>query len=266
MSGFSRFLEVMSLFSDRQSEWTVPAISDSLAIPQSTVYRTVRDLTRAGFLEPASDANYRLGGAFSQYDRIVRLTDPLVKAARPLLHELVIQARTPCVGLVARLYDRTVMCVADEISTGADFRSSYERGRPMPLTRGATSKVILANLPARQTTKLLSGDLDSERGPFKRNAQEFRKHLTDIRRQGHCLSRGEVDAGMVGLAAPLIVPEFTILGSLSLVTEAERLDSAAERRLVLLLVSSASLLAEEIRGSIRERKRPPKPANLGHSK
>lgn len=248
MSGFDRFPRVLRLFSDREPVWTVQAISDALNVPQSTVYRTVRDLMKAGFLETATGATYRLGAAFSEFDRIIRLTDPLVQAARPMLHDVVMQAHTPCVGLVSRVYNGTVMCVADEISGDVEFRSSYERGRPMPLTRGATSKIILANLPTRQLNRLLTADLDREpAGPFRRNADEFRGHLADIRKRGYCVTRGEIDPGKVGLAAPVIVPELGIFGSLSLVTEAKSLEDAVERRLVLLVVSSASLLTETLR-------------------
>ena len=47
------------------------------------------------------------------------------------------------------------MCVADTVPTDARVKTSYERGRPRPLTRGATSKVILAQLPTRRLTSLL---------------------------------------------------------------------------------------------------------------
>jgi DNA-binding IclR family transcriptional regulator len=121
----------------------------------------------------------------------------------------------------------------------------------MPLTRGATSKVILANLPSRRLSKLLSASLEREQaGPFGRRTQDFRIHLGDIRKRGYCVSRGEVDPGKVGLAAPVVVPEIGIYGSLSLVAEANGLDDGIERRLILLLVSSASLLAEDLRGKL----------------
>lgn len=253
MSGFNRFVNILRLFTDQESVWTVQGISEVLTVPQSTVYRTVRDLVKAGFLETATGANYRLGAAFSQYDRVIRLTDPLVQAARPLLHEVVMQARIPCVGLVSRIYNDSVMCIADEISGDVSFRSSYERGRPMPLTRGATSKVILANLPARRLTKLLAASLDREQaGPFEPGTEDFRAYLGDIKKRGYCVTRGEIDPGKVGLAAPVAVPEIGIYGSLSLVAEAKGLEDGVERRLILLLVSSASLLAEELRSQLSD--------------
>jgi hypothetical protein len=48
---------------------------------------------------------------------------------------------------------------------------------------------------------------------------------------------------------PVAIPEQALVASLSLVVNGTDLDDASERRLVLLLVSSASLLTEALRRS-----------------
>jgi DNA-binding IclR family transcriptional regulator len=245
MAGLQRYLSVLRLFDEKHHQWTVPELADALSVPASTVYRTVRDLLHAGFLESATEAKYRLGSFFVEFDRLVRLTDPLYRSSTPLLRELVAQARIPCVAVLARLYGDTVICIADHHSPDANIHTSYERGRPRPLMRGATSKVILAQLPSRRLTKLLAS-ADLEPGPFRKNEKEFRDELTTIRKRGYTITRGEVDKGLVGIAAPVAAQDRTVTGSLSLVVSAQNLDEAAERRLVLLVVSSASLLTEEL--------------------
>jgi DNA-binding IclR family transcriptional regulator len=81
---------------------------------------------------------------------------------------------------------------------------------------------------------------------------EFREELAAIRRRGYSITRGEVDRGLVGLAVPVPVPSEALIASLSLVVKATDLDEAIERRLVLLLVSSASLLVESLRADEAE--------------
>ncbi len=100
-----------------------------------------------------------------------------------------------CVGLVASLYGDTVMCVADAAAGDPPFRSSYERGRPMPLLRGATSKVILADLPTRRLKQLI-GRAPEFAGDDARDT--FRKSLAFVRRQGYFVGRGEIDPGLAG--------------------------------------------------------------------
>lgn len=243
MAGFARFVAVLRLFDETASTWTAPDLSDALGVPTSTLYRTLRELVAAGFLESANDGGYRLGPAFIEFDRLLRLTDPLVAAGRAALHDVVMQAHTPCVALLSRLYNDQVMCVADEAGRETPFRSSYERGRPMPLTQGATSKVILAHLPARQLNKLIGAPRD---GDAKKHAA-LRKDLAEIRKKGYCSTASEIDPGLAGIAAPVIVREAGIVASLSLVTDDSLLDDGQRRRLVLLVVSAASLVTEDLR-------------------
>ncbi len=246
MSGFSRYHSVLELFTEARPSWTVPGISQSLGLPGSTAYRTVRELVKAGFLEPSAGASYRLGAAFIVYDRRIRLTDPLVQAGYGILQEAVRQAHIPCVGLLARLYHETVMCIADEATSGADFRSSYQRGRLMPLTKGATSKVILAQLNGRKLSKLLKTVAEDPQ-PFGYTVEEFKDNLGRIRKGGYCISRGEIDAGLVGIAAPIVASDLGIIASLSLVLSSDGLSNAIERRITLLTVSSAALVSEQLR-------------------
>ena len=243
MAGLSRFVDVLRLFGEAKSDWTVPEIAEALGVPASTVYRTVRELLAASFLEPAREGHYRLGAVFIEYDRLIRMTDPLVRAGSALLRDVALQARIPCVAVLCRLYGDTVMCIAEETAQAPPFWTSYERGRPRPLTRGATSKVILAQLPTRRLKKLLAHEPSH---PFAMSPAELREELAAIRKRGYCVTRGEVDHGLMGLAVPVSIPDQALNASLSLIVKATDLDQAGERRLVLLLVSSASLLTEAL--------------------
>ncbi len=241
MSGLSRFIEVLRLYDTsipgNSESWTVPEMALTLSAPASTLYRTVRELTRAGFLESTGEAHYRLGPAFIEFERLLRINDPLVRLGRPVMSDLLRQAGIPCVVLMARYYNGEVMCVADETAPGAAFRSSYERGRPMPTIRGATSKVILANLPSRTLTKLI--------GPRSATVQ-LRKELQAIRRAGYLSTASEIDPGLAGIAAPVIGTTTGTTASLTFVCEEATLDEATRRRLILLVVSAASLLSEAL--------------------
>jgi DNA-binding IclR family transcriptional regulator len=235
MAGLQRYMAALRLFNEAQPTWTVPDMADALGAPQSTVYRTIRDLLAEGLVEASTDARYRLGPAFIEFDRLTRLTDPLLRAGAHVLEQTVTQAGLPCVGLLSRLYADEVMCIADRASGDARFLPSYERGRPMPLTQGATSKVILARLPARRLAKLLAHAGKAQDAALKRE-------LATVRRQGFLVSRGEIDAGLAGLAAPIVCEDAGLVASLSLVVEAERLDAFSESRLVLMLVSAGAMI------------------------
>jgi DNA-binding IclR family transcriptional regulator len=243
MSGLSRFLAVLRCFDEAKSNWTVQELAEAIDVPTSTVYRTVRELVANGFLEPSIEAHYRLGSAFVEFDRMIRLTDPLVKHGSPLLRDLVAEVRFPCVAVLARLYGDRVICAADERFDGEELVTSYERGRPMPLTRGATSKTILAQLPGRRLKKLLSTSEDQKSTPSLR---EFQTELLSVRKRGYCITQGEVDKDLRGIAVPVSNGDLAISASISIIVRADSISEAMERRFVLLLVSAANLLAQSL--------------------
>ena len=247
MAGIDRYMNVLHLFTTEKSQWTVPEVSAALAVPTSTTYRTMRELMRVNLLSMGGDGLYRLGPAFIEFDRRTRLTDPLTSKAAPLLVDIVHHAAVPCVALLARLYGETVMCVADARSPGSAVHSSYERGRPMPLTRGATSKVILAQLSTRRLNRVLMPGASGLKADG--DTDRFRQELARIRKAGFAIAHGEVDPDSVGIAVPIAVPEQELAGSVSLVLLHSDWSEAIEQRLVLLLVSSGALLRAQLSSS-----------------
>ena len=239
MAGLSRYMAVLRLFSEGVPTWTVAEMADALGVPPSTAYRTVRDLLAEGLVEMSAEARYRLGPAFIEFDRLTRLTDPLLIAGQDLLRDVVKEAGIPCVALLSRLYGREVMCIADHASPDASFSPSYERGRPMLLTQGATSKAILARLPAKRLVKLIGREA----------ADMMRDELAALRRAGFCLGRGEIDEGLAGLAVPIVYEEDGLVASLSLVVESHRLAGAREERLRAFLMSAAMEWEKRLRAA-----------------
>ena len=51
-------------------------------------YRYFRSLTKAGLLVTHTTGRYLLGPAFIQYDYQIRLHDPLITAAQPMMKRL----------------------------------------------------------------------------------------------------------------------------------------------------------------------------------
>lgn len=241
MRALGRYVRILGLFTEGRSQWTIPEMATAMEVPGSTVYRSVQDMISANFLEYAGEAQYRLGARFIELDRMIRVTDPVYSKGTPFLQDVCVQARVPCVAVLARLYNDTVMSVSQAFSAADHLYTSYERGRPRPLTRGATSKVILAQLPARRLKRLMQGE-----GGNAGEIDEMRAELGGIRRQGFAITRGEVDAGRIGIAAPVLVAGRALIGSLSLVVKAEEVDPQQERRLALLVTSTARLLSDEL--------------------
>src|SRR5262249_18892191 len=152
--------------------------------------------------------------AIIELDRNIRMSDSLIIAAKPAMRWLAEQAPVASIVLLCRLYRDRVMCIHQEEKPGTAGEVSYERGRLMPLFRGAPSKTIIAQLASRRHANIVAnaradGSVSDEQIP---DLQELRQ----IRRQGYCITRGEVDAGIVGIAVPLPTARRGVAASLGI--------------------------------------------------
>jgi DNA-binding IclR family transcriptional regulator len=99
----------------------------------------------------------------------------------------------------------------------------------MPFARGAASRVILAHLKPSQLKALYAAQSREFRHTgMGTTLEQVQASLLEIRKQGHCITRGEVTPGVIGVAAPVLDSEGSVIGSLS-VTVAEA--GVSERRL-----------------------------------
>jgi DNA-binding IclR family transcriptional regulator len=224
MSSLERMLAILDLFTESNPIWSVDEIAAKFAYTRSTAYRYVRELADAGLLTQAETARYSLGPRIIQLDRQLRVSDPLLKAMQALEPTLP-RWSDEQIWLLCRLYRDTVTCIhqVGHLRQGV----SFSRGFPMPLFRGATSKVILAFLPERHYTRLYldNPELVKDAG-LGTNWNEFKASLRQIRQHGYAISVGEVDTGLFGIAAPVLGANQKVIGSVSLVRPASQLDKA----------------------------------------
>lgn len=218
MSTSDKLLSVLGLFTADTPEWTVEAAAKHLNLAVSTAYRYFRSLGDVGLIVAFAAGRYVLGPAIIHLDRQTRLLDPLIKTARPVMERLVLQVGAPGVLLLCRLYRNQVMCVHQERSGSPECAVSYERGRLMPLHRGAASKAILAHLPARSVRTLHRDHArEMEATLLGRTWDEVKQHMRQLRTAGVCVTHAELDPGVTGIAVPLFNPDGSVVGSLGFV-------------------------------------------------
>lgn len=214
VSSNEKVLGILSMFSESRHSVTVEELIREMNLSKATVYRYVKSLIDGGFVANAVDGSIILGPRIIELDRLIRKSDPLLKLAIPKMRAL--SQMTKGVLLLCGLRGDQVICIHEE-RTDDRVVTSYERGRPMPLLRGATSKVILAYLPTYQQRSLMlnyaSQIADVGLGT---NWREFRDNLRAIRSAGYAIGRGELDKGVVGFAVPVLLNE-TAVASISVV-------------------------------------------------
>lgn len=220
MASADRILEILGLFTPARPAWSASDAAQALKLSRASAYRYFAQLEDAGFIEPIAGHRYALGPRIVELDRQIRLADPLVQAAADEMRNLA--RETGGIALLCRLHKDRVLCIHQERGARAPRFVSYERGRAMPLHRGATSKVILARLPPKARERLA--------------ARVDAKDLEQIGRDRLCVAYGEVDPDACGIAVPLEEGS-RVVGSLSVVLPA----SVAKGR---MLKSTTKLVRE----------------------
>ncbi|MBO9355715.1 HTH domain-containing protein [Bordetella petrii] len=228
----NRILHILQLF-ENQPVWTVEAIAQEMGTSTSSAYRDVQELNHAGFLAPVVGSGYVLGPAFVQFDRLVRISDPLIRLGAPHLRRLLEATTQRAVAVLSRRYRNHVMCVHQEAGDAPYPLTMYERGVAMPLFVGATSKAILAHLSDRVLERIYLENEEKIRQLLScKSWKAFRDQLLEIRRSGVAVTASEVAKGRVGVAAPIFA-NGQVIGALSLVVHEPDFDGEGQRAAVI---------------------------------
>lgn len=200
-NSLERVLAVLEVFSEARLEWMPEELMQELGYSRPTLYRYLKILKQAGFLMSARGAGVTLGPKVVELDYLTRKSDALVLQGLPYLKQLT--ERYSCTAMLLRWYGNKILCVASESSTKNPV-SSYPRGRPTALGRGAIARSIMAFLPKRQLLPLIERNLDDLRSVgLGDTAEQVQNSLRKVRKAGFSVAYGEVTPGAIGIAAPV---------------------------------------------------------------
>jgi len=201
-NSLERVLAVLEVFSEERLEWMPEELMQKFGYSRPTLYRYLKTLKDAGFLMSTRDSGVTLGPKIVEMDYLARRSDVLVLHGLPYLKELT--GAYSCTAMLLRWYGNKILCVASESSTKNPV-SSYPRGRPMPLGRGAIARSIMAFLPRPRLLPLIERNLDDLRSVgLGDSTQDVLKSLKKVRKAGFSVAYGELTPGAVGIAAPIL--------------------------------------------------------------
>ena len=235
-------LALLDLFSESRPLWTPDELMRELSYTRPTLYRYLKSLKDIGLLMSTRDGRLALGPRVVEMDYLSRRADPLIAAAAPHLARLT--AAHPCTALIVRWYGDKMLCVASE-SSAPNPVSSYPRGRPMAMGRGAIARSIMAFLPKPQLMPLLEHYADDLRQVgVGATQEEVLAAFKRIRRAGVAVAFGEVTPGAVGIAAPILDSGYP-MASLCVTIGGQRARGELIDRIGAEVREASRLIAEE---------------------
>lgn len=212
-----RGLAVLDLVASASHGLTVTEIAATIGAHRTIVTRLLNTLADRRYVTRDGSGRYVLGSYPLELSRYVQ---PRIRTvAQPILQRL-----ADLVGATTHLTvaegDQAVALMVIEPRT-ATFHVSYRVGTRRPLSRGASGIAIL-----------------SARPPAPAESPE----TAQARRQGWALSRGHLESGTMGVAAPIPHPQYPD-ASVGVV----RLSDAEPEPIARAVLDAASEIAESLR-------------------
>lgn len=178
----ARGLRVLEIIAEKENGLTIAEIAKALDVHRAIAYRLVSTLEEHLLVVRGDSGRISLGGGIVA---LASRVEPQLRAmVRPLLKDLAEKTKATaflCVG-------HGDECVAIQVAEpkGMLLGVSYRVGSRHPVERGAAGIAIASLRPER------AGEPDA---------------VHQARMDGYSVTRGQLQAGAVGVAAPIVYPE-----------------------------------------------------------
>jgi DNA-binding IclR family transcriptional regulator len=208
-----RAVDLLHVLGAEPEDLTVAELAGRAGMPTSTAYRLVSELEQHGLVQRGADSRVALGTRLVALGRSAEagLNDRLVAPAAAVMSELCRQVGETVILTAPCALEAIVLHVVEtEIHS---VRLSYAVYRRGPMHRGASAKILAAYLEPDDRRRLLEVAAEPE----------LARQLDQIRRDGFVVTRGELDEGAIGVAAPVLDRRRRLLAGLSIAGPAHRI-------------------------------------------
>src|SRR4051794_33364570 len=212
-----RALAVLEALAARPAGASPKELSQSLDLHLSTCYRVLNALVAAGYATHA-------GGLFRVGARVAYVHHGFLEAVQPppgvapFIHAL--QLTTGETAMLNQLDGDNLMATVTVPGNRPGAHPPGYVGQSAPAHLMAAGRVLLASLSAAQFEEYLDRHAPGSRFPIT-NPASLRAELEQIRQLGYGLDRGEDNANVCCVAAPLTGPSGTF-GAISIVAPCKR--------------------------------------------
>ena len=206
---------------------SVSELARRLGLPRPTVYRLLRTLGSHGLLVQEG-TSYRLSLRLLELASTALDVSSLQVAAHPVLSDLA--AQTGETAHFAVLDGDQVGYVA-KVDSRHPIRMFSHVGWRGPLHATGVGKVLLAWSDASLLGRVLGGKLEAYTPCTLTGKAELSAEIEKVRKNGHAVDREELIAGLVCVAAPVLV-RTRLVGAVSVAGPVARLvdlDACADR-------------------------------------
>ena len=202
-----RAIDILRCFGGETPTLAVTDLQRRLGLSRPTLYRLLATLERKGMIRSFGEPKrFELGHGVVELARSWLGRIDVAQVARPMLDELW-RETGETVAMFVPTSDHGKICVG-ELQSRQALTFTRGAGFSEPMTLGSSGKVMLAFMDRSDIGDALGEVADAaERAALM-------AELDDIRRDGACVSTGEIIAGAVAIAAPVFDAEGAVTASI----------------------------------------------------
>lgn len=239
----ARAIDILQCFSAERPSMSVLEIQERVPLSRPTLYRLLQTLASKGLIRCSGDPqrfslDYGVGRLASNWMAGI---DP-IGAGQPMLQRLREETDETAALFVLRGDQR--LCVL-EMPAAHFLKISRGVGETEHISRGASGKVILASLSQEGIEPIL------RTLPKGGDKKQLLQDLIKIRSEGFAISRAEVFAGAIAIAAPYFDHTGNVVGSIGVFGPQARLDHAWEKNAIRMVMQAGRDLSSAL-GYARE--------------
>ncbi|OCW59616.1 IclR family transcriptional regulator [Hoeflea olei] len=257
-----RQLQLIELVARNPDGLTFSDLQAALDLPKASIHRLIAGLSKAdciatGGPDVESEFGDSVGRGRRVYvlgNRIRRLlgsaVDPqqIVALSQTVLHRLAEEFKESAFLSVLR-GDRVESAVL--VTPAKDAHGFVNPGRVMPPHAAASAKAIFAFRDESEWDRILKQDLPALTDLTLTSADAVRKEYRAIRESGVAYCREEIDRGLMGVAAPLHLPQIGVIYAVSIVGPSNRIRDHDAKQLEASLVRAATELSDIFTENLR---------------
>ncbi|MDK2866737.1 MAG: hypothetical protein PWP51_1260 [Clostridiales bacterium] len=197
-----RALDILDCFLDGDQALTLNEIAERVSLSPSTTYRLLNTMAINAYLTKNEDKKYTLGPKIATLGARTEVKyDQLIEVVQPFMFQLN-KKYDESISLYV-IEGEHILCI-ERIETTRALKQTTQKGDCLPLTSGASGRLLLAFASEGLQNKMI-GD-----NPFMWSSIE------KIQNDGYALSTGEKSEGVSCIATPIRNAKKQVVGALTM--------------------------------------------------
>ena len=240
VQSFARGLAVLRSFGAEAPTQTLSAAAARSGMTRAGARRILLTLQQLGYVE-SEGRLFRLTPRVMELGFAYLSSQPVWHLAQPVMEELVQDIHE---SSSAAVLDGTDIVYVLRVPANKIMTISLGVGSRLPAYCTSMGRVLLAELPTpERRARLARSPLVARTGRTITDIDQLLDVLEQVRRDGHALVHGELEEGLVSMAAPIVNRAGRVVAAINVSAQDQRMppDDMRKRLLPRLLESAASI-------------------------